>query len=779
MATAPTRLPELRDLRAMHEDELTLGALAGALRRRRAVFLYTLAVFLVVVTLYCIFATRRYQATGQIQIQKDDAGAFGLESSVMGDAADSASDALDYNITLQTEANILNSDSLALQVIRDVHLETTDDFYPPPKANQGIPFPSGLLFWKKAVEPMNIPLDRAPNRRYAVLKIFASHLKVEPVTGTRLIDVSYSSPDPQLAAEVVNHLIGALMDYTFQARFAATAQASTWLTAQLDDLRSQTESLQAKAITLQRDTGMFGDDESHNVVLARLESLNEALAAAESNRILKEAISRVANSGDAELISGLGGNAGIGAMASTSNSLGLIQSLRAQEATTKAELDQDRVRYGSAYPRMAELQAELSGIENSIQDEVRRIGERARTDYEIAARAEVSARDAFEKQKKIANNLNDKAIAYALAKQEADGSREVYESLLAKLKQAGVLEGLRSTNITVVNPARVPPPNRPKSPNIWLYYAAAMAAGLMCGAGAAAIRDLTDTKVGSLEEMERVTGAPLLGLIPATEVGRDLPRPPGRAHLFQSKRTASNDHDVKIATLSYIESPFAESLRILRTSLMLSRSSHAPQVLLVTSSNAGEGKSTVSMNLAIVLAQQGARVLLIDADLRRPVLHQRMGLDAGDGLSAALSNDMVEPRAQQIERIPNLFVLSGGPAPPFPAELLGSRRMDVLFSRWRSEYDFIVLDGPPVLPVTDAIVLEQQCDAVLLVARHGVTKKKAIHRSYRTAARQLPPQAVLGTVLNAVPGQSSDFYEYYGYRSHIYGAEGWGHEAQA
>src|SRR5580698_1558487 len=350
MATAPTRLPELRDLRAMHEDELTLGALAGALRRRRAVFLYTLAVFLVVVTLYCIFATRRYQATGQIQIQKDDAGAFGLESSVMGDAADSASDALDYNIKLQTEANILNSDSLALQVIRDVHLETTDDFYPPPKANQGIPFPSGLLFWKKAVEPMNIPLDRAPNRRYAVLKIFASHLKVEPVTGTRLIDVSYSSPDPQLAAEVVNHLIGALMDYTFQARFAATAQASTWLTAQLDDLRSQTESLQAKAITLQRDTGMFGDDESHNVVLARLESLNEALAAAESNRILKEAISRVANSGDAELISGLGGNAGIGAMASTSNSLGLIQSLRAQEATTKAELDQDRVRYGSAYP---------------------------------------------------------------------------------------------------------------------------------------------------------------------------------------------------------------------------------------------------------------------------------------------------------------------------------------------------------------------------------------------------------------------------------------------
>ena len=779
MATAPMRLPELPDLRAMREDELTLGALAAVFKRRRAIILYVLSGFLIAVTLYCLLATRRYQATGQVQIQKDSAGAFGLESSVMGDAADSASDALDYNITLQTEANILNSDSLALQVIKDLHLETTDDFYPPAKTGHSLGLFSWLFFWKKPVEPMTVPLDRAPNRRYVVLKIFASHLKVEPVTGTRLIDVSYLSPNPQLAADVVNHLIGALMDYTFQARFTATAQASNWLTTQLDDLRKQTQSLQAKAITLQRDTGMFGDDESHNVVLARLENLNEALAAAESNRILKEAVYRVASSGDPELISGLSGNSGVGAVASMTNSLGLIQSLRAQEATVKAELDQDRVKYGSAYPRVAELQAELSGVEKSIQDEVHRIGERARTDYEIAAKTETSARGAFERQKKVANDLNDKAIAYGLAKQEADGSRDVYEGLLAKLKQAGVLEGLRSTNITVVNPARVPPPNRPKSPNILLYYAAAIVAGLLCGSGAAAIKDLTDTKVGSLEELERVTGAPLLGLIPEMERARNMSWPHSRARVLESKRAAANDHDNKIATLSYIDSPFAESLRTLRTSLMLSRSSNPPQILLVTSSNAGEGKSTVSLNLAVVLAQQGARVLLVDADLRRPVLHQRMGLDARDGLSAALSNDQIAPRPQQIEQMPNLYVLCGGPAPPFPAELLGSGRMQALFAQWRSEYDFIVLDGPPVLPVTDAIVLEQQCDAVLLVARHGVTEKKAIHRSYRTVARQLPPHVALGMVLNAVPGRSSDFYEYYGYRSRIYAAEGLNHEARA
>src|SRR5262249_27865631 len=152
-----------------------------------------------------------------------------------------------------------------------------------------------------------------------------------------------------------------------------------------------------------------------------------------------------------------------------------------------------------------------------------------------------------------------------------------------------------------------------------------------------------------------------------------------------------------------------------------SRSSSAPQVLLVTSSNASEGKSTVSVNLAIVLAQQGARVLLVDADLRRPVLHERMGVHAVAGLSETLSSEYVDPAPVTIESTPNLHVLSGGPVPPFPAELLGSPRMRALLTQWRSEYDFIVMDGPPALPVTDAIVLEQLCDAVLLVARHGVT----------------------------------------------------------
>jgi capsular exopolysaccharide synthesis family protein len=308
----------------------------------------------------------------------------------------------------------------------------------------------------------------------------------------------------------------------------------------------------------------------------------------------------------------------------------------------------------------------------------------------------------------------------------------------------------------------MPPPNRPKSPNALLYYAAAIGAGLICAVCAALLRDMTDTKLRSLEELEQLTGAPVLGLIPAVGDGmRDhwrLWRFPG----FSRAIEASLAPQVTIS--HFMRGPFAESLRALRTSLMLPHSSSAPQVLLITSSHSGEGKSTVSLNLATVLAQQGSRVLLVDADLRRPILHERIGLREQIGLSAALtSKDSYPPHP--VEGVPNLYVVCGGDVPEFPTDLLGSHRMRALLAQWRAEYAFIVMDGPPVLPVADAVVLEQLCDAVLLVARHGVTEKKAAHRSYQSITKQLPQGVAIGAVLNAVPERSSAFYEYYGYRN--------------
>ncbi len=752
---------------AAEQKGWTLADLFAIFRRRRQHLLWSVATLLLIVTAYCVLAIPRYQATGEIEVQKDSPGVFGLDATVMGSSPNTDTDSLDYSMTLETEAGILQSHTLALQVIKDLNLETTTDYYPPRKA--GLNLPEGLLFWKKPVEPLSVPLDDAPNRRYSVLKIFASHLKVSPVPGSRLIEISYSDPDPGRASAVVNRLIQALMDYGFQARFNATAQASAWLSNQLIDLKKQTEALQERAIRLQRDTGIFGDGDTHNVVLTRLSSLNDALTAAESNRILKEAIYHASQSGDPELISGLAGNSAVGMTPAMTNSLALIQTLRTQEASVQAEIAVDDTKYGVAFPRLAELQAQLNGIEKSIHDEARRIGERSRTDYEIALQAEQSARQSFEKQKALANEANDKAIAYSFARQEADGSRNIYQGLLAKLEGAGVLEGLRSTNLTIVNPARVPPTNHPHSPNIPLYYGAAVATGLFLGCSSALIRELQDRSIRSLHEVDQMLGTRLLGVIPSLPSGGlrrlDPARRRGVGELPNAGMVAElAASSPRRTTLAYDAAPFLEAVRSLRTSLLSMQNGAPPQVVLMTSSVPGEGKSKLAANLAVVLAQLNARVLLVDADLRCPMLHRELAMNEGQGLGSVLAEEL-SPLAHSHPLVPRLSVLCGGSTPALPSELLGSMRMTELLASWRTEYDFIVLDSPPILPVTDARILSRICDATLVVARFGFTSKQAIQRSLQLVQQQLPSQAALGVILNGISAESEDYYEYYGYRS--------------
>jgi polysaccharide biosynthesis transport protein len=749
-------------------DMFTLGDWGRLLKRRQKIIFICLLVFLVLATIKCITAKRLYQANGEIQVQRESSGDFGLGNGVMSDGSAGA-DSLDYNLTLQTQAQILQSDTLALQVIKDMNLESNFFYARDPKSVSLIP--SWVYFWRKPLEPLSVSIDNAPNRRAASLVMFAALLKVKPVAGTRLIDISFLAPSPAMASDIVNHLISAFTQYTFETRFSATQQGSAWLTGQLSQLKKDAEDAQTKAVTLQRETGMFGDDEQHNVVLARLQSLNDSLTADTSNRILKQAIYEAAKNGDPELISNLGGNTTTAG--GSPNSFSLLQSLRSQEATIKAQIAQDKVKYGENFPKLISEKAELQNIENAIQSEINRIAGRAKSDYEIAAHTENQARNVFDQQKDLANELNDKAIAYSLAKEEADESRTLYEGLLGKLKQAGVLEGLKSSNISVVKAAVMPPTNSPKKPNIPLYYAAAIAGGLFFGIIAAVAMDLSDNTFHSLAEIEQFLGLPMLGILPHFERGGGMKKALGSRS--NRRGLALKDPDsvgggLVIQAASQPDSVFVESLRTLRTSLLLSRGT-TPKVILVTSSLPGEGKSTLSLNLAGVFAQQGGRVLLVDADLRTGTLQRRLGFNEKQGLSSALSNESIMPVPRKLEQIPNLSVLFSGSIPPFPSELLGSKRMQELLAKWRNEYDFIFIDSPPVLPVTDAIVLSQIADATLLVVRHAITEKQPVQRSFRALSRQMPTDAILGVVLNAVSKDSAEDYGYYGYHSYEYSSK--------
>lgn len=416
----------------------------GVLVRRRAWILSSLLLCVCAAVLYRGFATPRYRASAQIEVQREAHGAFGLDNTTADRPVTAVSDSYDDNLTLQTETGILESNAITLEVIQRTGLETTPDYFGPRR--DGPAWAGKLLFWRKPLEPLSTPLAEAPNRRYAALRIFASHRKIAPAAGTRLIAVGYSDPDPQRAAAVVAALLQALRDYEFQSRSSDAAQSASWLTTQLANLKRQTDAFDARAAALDRATGDFGDSDAHNPVLARLDALNTALSAAESRRMVREAIWRAVERGNPELLSSLGGNVAAGS--ATQNSFALLQSLRNEEAQAQAQVAAEANRYGEKWPGVAEQQAHLATIQRSISEEASRLGERARSDYEVALREENAARDAFDEQKNLASGLTGNAVALRLAREEADESRAVYTSLLGRLQQTGVLEGLHSGDFT-------------------------------------------------------------------------------------------------------------------------------------------------------------------------------------------------------------------------------------------------------------------------------------------------------------------------------------------
>lgn len=747
---SPLRLPPVTVVQgrlnpSMIEDDISFAQLWRVLQKRRWTIFASVGLMLALALAVSLFMTPKYEGVSVIEVNKENADMLGLDdmTGMMG-----GSDGLDYNVSLQTQADVLKSDTLAFQVAQQLGLEKRKEFALRP----------GWSNVEQVKAELQLPLEKAPLRQQRIRDAFEKNLTVKTVPGTREIRVRFLSPHPQVAADVVNTLVNDFMEQYFRTRYSATAQASDWLSKQLSDLKTQVEISQEKLNSYQKQAGILGTDETQNVVMAKLEELNQQLTAAEANRILKETVYQLTKTGNAELVSGMAGSNLIGAQgaAAGANSLALIQNLRAQEADLKVQYAQAATKYGSAYPKLIQMRNQLQELDGDVRTEIGKLAARAQNDYIAAKNAENMLRASFDKQKTEANRLSDSAIQYTIMKREVESGRQLYQDLLKKLKEAGVLAGLRSTNIVVVDPGRLGA--KPVQPNFPLNMALGLGIGLLGGMVLAFVRDSIDNTVSTPAQAEEITALPSLGFVPMMGNGRR------HLHLPIGKKVP-----LEYSILENPSSQLAEAFRALRTSLLLSNVDSPPKTILVTSALPQEGKSTTSMNLAIALVQQGARVLLIEGDLRRPTLHSRLNIGTPSLSGALASRNGDRPTITEHPNVPGLFFLPAGPKPPFPAEALASERMKELLNTWREEFDFVVIDSPPLLSVTDAVMLSRSADAVLLVVRSEQTTRQSLLRARDLLRRA--QASLVGVLVNDVDVNSPDYYQNYGYYGSKYGKE--------
>ena len=697
------------------------------LLRYKWMILAAVLVSLAMGTVIALSTTPIFEAVGRIVINREGADAAGLKS-----AETSADSDDDYMVSVDTQTHVLQSDAIAKLVISKLSLDSNPAF-----AGKGATAASPT-----GVPPSANAQEIEPHREAGLVAAFHHALQISSIPRTRLLEIRFSSPDPVLAAKVVNTVIDTYIEQNYKTHFEATTRTSDWLTQQLSELQMKVEQSQEKLVRYQKEHGILGIDEKENIITSRLDELNKQLTAAEGDRMQKESVYRLASSGDPDLLSNVDPSSP-------------LMKLRGQEVDLHRQRAEASVKFQPAYPKVEELDNQIAAVQADIKIEVNRVAEKYKKDYQAALEREKLLRASLENQKNEENQLNESAIEYSLLKRDVESNRQLYEGLLQKLKEAGVMTGLRSSNVRIVDPAS--PPTAPSTPNIPRNLMMSLLVGLAGGVSLAFILESRDNTVHSLEQAQMITALPSLAFIPlASSPGRSLLRAPRLARSAAASASASQP-----------KSHMAEAYRALRTSILLSRTGQSAKVMMVTSALPQEGKTTTSVNLSIVLAQHDARVLLIEADMRRAGISQVFGLEQPDvGLSTVLGrNTPIEAAIQPVPGIPNLSLLPAGPVPVNPAVLLGSSRMKDLLVNLKSRFDYVIVDTPPALSVTDSVLLSSLADSALLVVRAGVTSKAALRRVCDVLAHV--DARIMGVVLNAADAVESDRY-YYGDRYHSY-----------
>ncbi|MFO7301355.1 MAG: polysaccharide biosynthesis tyrosine autokinase [Acidobacteriota bacterium] len=562
--------------------------------------------------------------------------------------------------------------------------------------------------------------------RAALTSRIQGGIVVVPIRNSRLVEIKFQSPDPEFAARVVNAHAEQYIEQSLQFRLEATSQTNAWLNTQLEEQRRLVEESERKLQQYKEQHNTVSVDDKQNIVVQKLNALNEQLVQARIERMNREvqvnAIRELRASGES-----------LETYPAIMNSP-VVQALRADIAAKEAERARLGTQYGPAYPAMRELATQIERARRDLETEVSKVAAAIEADFETALARERALQQSLDQQQRESLGLDRRMLEYAALEREALSNRQLYENLMARAKETGAAADYRGTSIQVLDRAEVP--RVPVLPRTQRDLMLAALAGLVLAFGLAFGVEHFDSRIKLPEEIKTHLGLPFLGMIPTFPGGDES----GEAPLLSADAPPA----------------FAEAIRAVRTAVLFSSAEEGARSVVITSTGPHEGKTVVSSSLAIALAQAGQRTVVVDGDMRRPRMHEALDRSQEPGLSNVLVGEAALADALRPTSVPNLTLLAAGHIPPNPVELLCSPKYADLIAELKKRFDWVVIDAPPVMPVTDAAVVANSASGVLFVVGAEMTPRQ----NAAAAVEQLrgANAKFIGAVLNRVNVQRHSYY---------------------
>jgi succinoglycan biosynthesis transport protein ExoP len=686
----------------MEEREIHLrDYLRIIFKRRYTVFTFFIIVFIVVL-IGTLSTTPVYRASTRVLIEKVEPSNLSMMYPYY----------MPYDPEFyETQYQLIKSTSVAQKVVKMLSLETAYESY-----------------FKDAKKVFTN--DNLDSRTNMLADIISGGITVSPIKNSKIVNISYMSTNPDFATLVANTVAKAYIEEILDMKMSSTRYALEWMTKKAEEEKSKLAKSEMALQEYMRANDIVTLQDKIAITPEKLTEFNTQLIRAETRRKELEALYNKVmkvNLRDAETIPAIASDP-------------TLQSLRSQILQAEQNIEELSKKYGKKHPAMIRAKEELNVLQDKRVQQTKRAIESIKNEYELARANETSLRGMLSSTKAEALNLNEKFIQYGVLTREVETNRQLYDALIKRIKEQSVTEEIQTVNVWVVEKAERP--QSPVKPKKSLNILLGIIVGLFGGVGLAFFFEYLDNTIKSPEEVETRLGVPVLGTVPLLDI---------------------KGKSIEKIILEDPQSTFAESYKTIRTAILLSSASKPPQNILVTSMGPEEGKTVTSVNLAMTIAQSEYTVLLIDGDLRKPRIHKIFGLNNSKGLSTYLAGASSVINISK-GLLANLSIMTSGPLPPNPSELISSNKMNELMRVLNEKFDIIVWDSAPIMTVTDSLILSKILDGTVIIAKAGKTTYEIVRRGLKSlrGRRQKDLESrVLGVVINAINIKKSDYYYYY------------------